>query len=83
MYDLRSHLADFLSARGRIFFLVWEHFYHLYFDNAKVQIIFVTTKYYVISLKRVNCFVIVQLAFLGAHSAQSTVYLGEGSRFEN
>ncbi len=35
---LRSHVADFLSARGRIFFLVREHHLHLYFDNAKVRI---------------------------------------------
>ena len=35
--DLRSREGDFLSARGRIFFLVWEHHLHLYFDNAKVR----------------------------------------------
>ena len=35
--DLRPRVGDFLSARGRIFFLVWEHHLHLYFDNAKVR----------------------------------------------
>ena len=35
--DLRPRVADFLSARGRIFFLVWERHLHLYLDNAKVR----------------------------------------------
>ncbi|SEH71891.1 hypothetical protein SAMN02745192_1140 [Xylanibacter ruminicola] len=35
--DLRSREVDFLSARGRIFFLVWEHHLHLHLDNAKVR----------------------------------------------
>ena len=34
---LRSREEDFLSARGRIFFLVWEHHLHLHLDNAKVR----------------------------------------------
>ena len=37
MLILRPHVEDFLSARGRIFFLVWEHHLHLYFDNANVR----------------------------------------------
>ena len=35
--DLRSREGDFLSARGRIFFLVWERHLHLHLDNAKVR----------------------------------------------
>ncbi len=34
---LRSREGDFLSARGRIFFLVWEPHPHLHLDNAKVR----------------------------------------------
>ena len=45
MLVLRSREGDFLSARGRIFFLVWEHHLHLYFDNAKVRKFRHTTKY--------------------------------------
>ena len=37
MLVLRSREGDFLSARGRIFFLVWERHLHLYLDNAKVR----------------------------------------------
>ena len=37
MLVLRSREGDFLSARGRIFFLVWEPHLHLYLDNAKVR----------------------------------------------
>ena len=37
MLVLRSREGDFLSARGRIFFLVWEHHLHLHLDNAKVR----------------------------------------------
>ena len=36
---------DFLSARGRIFFLVWEHHLHLHLDNAKVRNFRHTMKY--------------------------------------
>ena len=35
--DFRSREGDFLSARGRIFFLVWEPHLHLHLDNAKVR----------------------------------------------
>ena len=35
--DSRSREGDFLSARGRIFFLVWEPHLHLHLDNAKVR----------------------------------------------
>ena len=35
--DLRPRVVDFLSARGRIFFLVWEPHLHLHLDNAKVR----------------------------------------------
>ena len=37
MLVLRPRVGDFLSARGRIFFLVWEHHLYLYLDNAKVR----------------------------------------------
>ena len=37
MLVLRSREGDFLSARGRIFFLVWEPHLHLHLDNAKVR----------------------------------------------
>ena len=43
--DLRPHVADFLSVRGRIFFLVWERHLHLYLDNAKVRNFRHTMKY--------------------------------------
>ena len=43
--DLRSREGDFLSARGRIFFLVWEPHLHLHLDNAKVRKIRHTMKY--------------------------------------
>ena len=43
--DLRPRVADFLSARGRIFFLVWERHLHLYLDNAKVRKFRHTMKY--------------------------------------
>ena len=43
--DLRSREVDFLSARGRIFFLVWEHHLHIYLDNAKVRNFRHTMKY--------------------------------------
>ena len=45
MLVLRPRVADFLSARGRIFFLVWEHHLHLYLDNAKVRNFRHTMKY--------------------------------------
>ena len=37
MLVLRSREVDFLSARGRIFFLVWERHLYLHLDNAKVR----------------------------------------------
>ena len=37
MLVLRPREGDFLSARGRIFFLVWEPHLHLHLDNAKVR----------------------------------------------
>ena len=43
--DLRPRVADFLSARGRIFFLVWEPHLHLHLDNAKVRNFRHTMKY--------------------------------------
>ncbi len=43
--DLRPRVADFLSARGRIFFLVWERHLHLHLDNAKVRNFRHTVKY--------------------------------------
>ena len=43
--DFRSREGDFLSARGRIFFLVWEHHLHLHLDNAKVRNFRHTMKY--------------------------------------
>ena len=43
--DLRPREGDFLSARGRIFFLVWEHHLHLHLDNAKVRNFRHTIKY--------------------------------------
>ena len=43
--DLRSREGDFLSARGRIFFLVWEPHLHLHLDNAKVRNFRHTMKY--------------------------------------
>ena len=43
--DLRPHVAGFLSARGRIFFLVWEHHLYLHLDNAKVRNFRHTMKY--------------------------------------
>ena len=43
--DLRSREGDFLSARGRIFFLVWERHLHLHLDNAKVRNFRHTMKY--------------------------------------
>ena len=35
--DLRPREENFLSARGRIFFLVWERHLHLHLNNAKVR----------------------------------------------
>ena len=43
--DLRPRVGDFLSARGRIFFLVWEHHLHLHLGNAKVRKFRHTMKY--------------------------------------
>ena len=37
MSILRSRVVDFLSARGRIFFLAREHHLYLHLDNAKVR----------------------------------------------
>ena len=45
MLVLRSREGDFLSARGRIFFLAWERHLHLYLDNAKVRNFRHTMKY--------------------------------------
>ena len=45
MLVLRSREADFLSARGRILFLVWEPHLHLHLDNAKVRNFRHTMKY--------------------------------------
>ena len=45
MLVLRSREVDFLSARGRIFFLVWKRHLHLYLDNAKVRNFRHTMKY--------------------------------------
>ena len=45
MLALRSREGDFLSARGRIFFLVWERLLHLHLDNAKVRNFRHTMKY--------------------------------------
>ena len=43
--NLRPREGDFLSARGRIFFLVWEPHLHLHLDNAKVRKFRHTMKY--------------------------------------
>jgi hypothetical protein len=45
MLVLRSREGDFLSARGRIFFLVWEPHLHFHLDNAKVRNFRHTMKY--------------------------------------
>ena len=45
MLVLRPREGDFLSARGRIFFLVWERHLHLHLDNAKVRNFRRTMKY--------------------------------------